>query len=117
MQSNQTCSRKVYRKRITIGSFLAHRLGLRIFARGVFFEKNSDFRKEFERRFLFFGFSRNFMCLGSIIMKLGSEGVYLHDKCGTNASRHLPGPETPVKKLKMRIWGVRAKMLYMYIYI
>ena len=29
-------SRKVDRERITIGSFLAHRFGLRIFARGVF---------------------------------------------------------------------------------
>ena len=36
MQSNQTFPRKVDRERITIGSFLAHRFGLRIFARGVF---------------------------------------------------------------------------------
>ena len=36
MQSNQTVSRKVDREGITIGSFLAHRFGLRIFARDVF---------------------------------------------------------------------------------
>ena len=30
-------------------------------------------------------------------MKLGSEGVYLHEKCRTNPSRYLPGPKTPVK--------------------
>ena len=42
-------------------------------------------------------------------MKLGSEGVYLHEKCGTNPSRHLPGPKTPVKKKKKKtILGFRV---------
>ena len=53
-------------------------------------------------------------------MKLGSEGVYLHEKCGTNPSRHLPGPKTPVKNIKRPIWGsrgFRAEILYIYIYI
>ena len=36
MQSNRTFPRKVDRERITIGSFLAHRFGLRILTRGVF---------------------------------------------------------------------------------
>ena len=34
------------------------------------------------------------------MMNLGSEGVYLDDKCRTNPSRYLPGPKTPVKKYK-----------------
>ena len=42
MQSNQTVPRKVDKERITIGSFLAHRFGLRTCARGVFFEKSSE---------------------------------------------------------------------------
>ena len=53
--------------------------------------------------------------LGFRIMKLGSEGVYLHEKCGTNASKHLPGPKTTVKTLKKSIWwsgGGRAEILY-----
>ena len=48
-------------------------------------------------------------------MKLGSEGVYLHEKCGTNPSRHLPGPKTPVKNQKIPILGsrgFRAEILY-----
>ena len=48
-------------------------------------------------------------------MKLGSEGVYLHEKCGTNPSRHLPGPKTTIKKLKMLVLGsrgFRAEILY-----
>ena len=51
------------------------------------------------------------MCLGSGIMKLGSEGVYLHEKCGTNPSRYLPGPKTPVKKQKndFGVSGVSGK--------
>ena len=36
MQSNRLFPRKVDKERITIGSFLAHRFGLRIFARGLF---------------------------------------------------------------------------------
>ena len=32
------------------------------------------------------------------MMNLGSEGVYLDANCGTNPSRHLPGPKKPVKK-------------------
>ena len=48
-------------------------------------------------------------------MKLGSEGVYLHEKCGTNPSRHLPGSKNPVKKKKMPSVGSRgvgANILY-----
>ena len=43
-------------------------------------------------------------------MKLGSEGVYLHEKCGTDPSRHLPGPKKPVNNLKRknRILGFRG---------
>ena len=39
----------------------------------------------------------NLMFWGSRIMNLGSEGVYLDEKCRTNPSRHLPGPKTTVK--------------------
>ena len=38
-------------------------------------------------------------------MKLGSEGVYLHEKCGTNPSRYLPGLKMTVQKLKMPLLG------------
>ena len=41
-------------------------------------------------------------------MKLGSEGVYLHEKCGTNPSRHLPGRKTNIKNKKRPIWGFVA---------
>ena len=34
------------------------------------------------------------------MMNLGSEGVYLDEKCRTNPSRYLLGPKTPVKKIK-----------------
>ena len=34
------------------------------------------------------------------MMNLGSEGVYLDEKCRTNPSRYIPGPKTPRKKLK-----------------
>ena len=47
--------------------------------------------------FFIFVFFMKFDVLGSGIMKLGSEGVYLHEKCGTNPSRHLPGPKTNVE--------------------
>ena len=94
MQSNRTFSRNVDRERITIGSFLAHRFGQRVFARGVFSKR---VRKMLATTFLFFGFSRNLRGWGSGIMKLGSEGVYLHEKCGTNPSRHLPGLKTAIK--------------------
>ena len=101
MQSNQTVPRKVDRDRITIGSFLAHRFGLRIFARGVFFEKSSENASNdvflFMFYFFIFGILTKNEAVGVRIMKLGSEGVYLHEKCGTNPSRHLPGPKTPVK--------------------
>ena len=36
------------------------------------------------------------MFWGSRMMNLGSEGVYLDEKCRTNPSRHLPGPKTPI---------------------
>ena len=54
------------------------------------------------------------MCLGSGIMKLGSEGVYLHEKCGTNPSRHLPGLKTAINKKNPILGsrGVRAEILY-----
>ena len=42
------------------------------------------------------------------MMNLGSEGVYLDEKCRTNPSRYLPGPKTPVKKLKIPILGFRG---------
>ena len=58
--------------------------------------------------FFILGFSRNLRGWGSGIMKLGSEGVYLHEKCGTNPSRHLPGPKTPVKNKKIPILGFRV---------
>ena len=35
--------------------------------------------------------------LGFGMVKLGSEGAYLHKKCGTDAFRYLPGSKTPVK--------------------
>jgi len=31
------------------------------------------------------------------MMNLGSEGAYLDEKCGTNASRHMGGLKTLVK--------------------
>ena len=40
------------------------------------------------------------------MMNLGSEGVYLDEKCRTNPSRHLPGPKTPEKKIKKTDFGV-----------
>ena len=43
------------------------------------------------------------------MMKLGSEGVYLHEECGTNPSRHLPGPKTLVKNVDVGVSGDRAK--------
>ena len=95
MQSHRTCSRKVDRERITIGSFLAHRFDLRIFARGVFSKR---VRKMLATAFSILGdFHEILGVWGSGTMKLGSEGVYLHKKCGTNASRHLPGPQTAKK--------------------
>ena len=36
---NSILPKKVYRERITIGSFLAHRFGLMIFMRGVFVKR------------------------------------------------------------------------------
>ena len=110
MQSNRTFPRKVDRERITIGSFLAHRFGLRIFARGVFSKR---VRKMLATTFFIFGIFTNFEGVGSGIMKLGSEGVYLHEKCGTNPSRHLPGPKTTIKNKKYRcesLWGDRGKI-------
>ena len=48
-------------------------------------------------------------------MKLGSEGVYLHEKCGTNPSRHVPGLKMAIKNRKDPIFGsrvFRAEILY-----
>ena len=42
------------------------------------------------------------------MMNLGSEGVYLDEKCRTNPSRYLPGPKTPIKNQKMPILGFRG---------
>ena len=40
-------------------------------------------------------------------MNVVSEGVYLHEKCGTNPSRHLPGLKTAIKKIiKKNDFGV-----------
>ena len=52
MQSNRTFPRKVDRERITIGSFLAHRFGLRIFAKDMFSKR---VRKLLATTFLIFG--------------------------------------------------------------
>ena len=41
-------------------------------------------------------------------MKLGSEGVHLHEKCGTNPSRHLPRPKACMKNIKMQMLGSRG---------
>ena len=57
---------------------------------------------------VFFGnryFLQKSFNLGSIIEILGSKGVYLHEKCRTNPSRHLPGPKNPVK-IKKNYFGV-----------
>ena len=40
------------------------------------------------------------------MMNLGSEGVYLDEKCRTNPSRDVPGPKTLVKNLKNADFGV-----------
>ena len=42
------------------------------------------------------------------MMNLGSEGVYLDEKCRTKPSRYLPGPKTPVKNLKRPVLGSRG---------
>ena len=99
MQSNRTFPRKVDRERITIGSFLAHRFGLRIFVRGDFSKR---VRKLLATTFFILGILMKFDVSGSRIMNLGSEGVYLHEKCGTNPSRPLPGPKTTIKNQKCR---------------
>ena len=44
--------------------------------------------------------------LGSRIEILGSEGVYLDEKCRTNPSRYLPGPKPPGKKIKNSDFGI-----------
>ena len=61
MQSNRTFPRKVDRERITIGSFLAHRFGLRIFVRGVFSKR---VRKMLATPFFIFGVFTKFDVLG-----------------------------------------------------
>ena len=38
--------------------------------------------------------------LGFRMMIVGSEGLYLDEKCGTNPSRHLPGLKTAIKNKK-----------------
>ena len=61
MQTNQTFPRKVDRERITIGSFLAHRFGLRIFVRGVFLKR---VRKMLATAFSIFGIFTKFDVFG-----------------------------------------------------
>ena len=51
-------------------------------------------------------FLRKSFKLGSIINILGTEGVYLHEQCHTNPSRHPLGPKTNVKNKKDRLWGL-----------
>ena len=60
---------------------------------GMFLGKSYFLRKSFNLR--------------SRIEILGSEGVHLDEICRTNPSRHLPGPKTPVKKLKRPMLGSR----------
>ena len=38
------------------------------------------------------------------MMNLGSEGVYLDEKCRTNPSRYLPGPKTLENDRKSKIY-------------
>ena len=71
--------------------------------RGVFSKR---VRKMLATTFFIFGSFTKFEGVGSGIMKLGSEGVYLHEKCGTNPSRHFPGPKTPIKNKKYRFGGL-----------
>ena len=47
--------------------------------------------------------SRNLVDLGSRIMILESECVYLHENCATNPSRYLPGLKTAIETLKIQI--------------
>ena len=54
-------SRQVDIERITIGSFLAHRFGLRIFVRGVFLKR---VRKMLAMTFLIFGIFMKFEVFG-----------------------------------------------------
>lgn len=61
MQSNRTFSQKVDRERISIGSFLAHRFGLRIFMRGVFSKR---VRKLLVTTFFIFGIFTKFDVFG-----------------------------------------------------
>ena len=50
------------------------------------------------------------------MMKLGSEGVYLHEKCGTNPSRYLPGPKNTINIFRKcrfgGLGGARAQILF-----
>ena len=59
------------------------------------------------RKIVFF-FLRKSFNLESRIEISGSEGVYLHEKCRTNPSRHLPGSKNPVKNSKRPILGSRG---------
>ena len=61
MQSNRTFPRKVDKERITIGSFLAHRFGPRIFVRGVFLKR---VRKMLATTFFIFGIFTKFEVFG-----------------------------------------------------
>ena len=64
---------------------------------------------EIRKRWYFrFCVSLNLIDLRSRIRILGSEGVYLDENCGTNPSRHLPGPKTALKNQKDPIFGSRG---------
>ena len=94
MQSNQTFSRKVDRERITIGSLLAHRFGLRIFARGVFLKR---VQKMLATTFSIFWIFMKFEVFGVHNYEIGVWRCVSAWKCGTNPPRYLPGPKTTIK--------------------
>ena len=71
MQSNRFVPRKVDRERITIGSFLAHRFGPRIFARGVFFFFSKIVRNMLATTFYIFGIFTKFDVFGVLSYEIG----------------------------------------------
>ena len=51
------------------------------------------------------------------MMSLGSEGVYLHEKCGTSPSGYLPGSKTATNTKQIyRLWVSRGFRGKDYIY-
>ena len=63
-------------------------------------------RNMLARHLLFLRVSSNCVDLGSIIEMLGSKYGYLHEKCGTNPSRHFLGLKTLITDTKIQIWGL-----------